>query len=207
MFWFKNFEVYIFIGTFGSLVICYSMYWALNKSKLTFKDFIDNLGHFVFLFFILAFLTPVLQSLTVNLSSETTGIFVVIFSICHLYAYDFTYKKGVLTKTEPVVKSPTSLNAIFVAAILLASRLTRFISVFLFLLHSLLLFGFGPFLRKMLRSYSRSCYELITVAGTLLLFWHIFALNHLMGVIYISTALSIALGGPILFIYAYRFKK
>ena len=141
-----------------------------------------------------------------NFASDTISVYVVIFSIIHLWTYDFT-TKGVLGKTEPVVKSPTSLNAIFVAAIVLASRLTRFISVFLFLLQSLLLFGFGPYLRKMLRFYSRSWYEVLTIGGTLILFWMIFALNPLMGVIYLSSALCIALGGPLLFIYAYRFKK
>ena len=74
-----------------------------------------------------------LQSLTVTYASDTVTLWVVIFSVSHLWVYDYTSKGGVLDKNEPVVRSPTSLNAIFVAAILLSSRLTRFISVFLLL--------------------------------------------------------------------------
>ena len=71
----------------------------------------------------------------------------------------------------------------------------------------MLLFGFGPFFRSELRNYSRIYYEIYTICATLMLFGLIFAFNHLMGVIYLLSALGIALGGPLLFIYAYRFKK
>lgn len=147
-----------------------------------------------------------LQSLTVTYASDTVCMWVIIFGVCHLWAYDYS-SKAVLEKTEPVVRSPTSLNAIFVAAILLSSRLTRFISVFFLLFQSLLLFGFGPYMRKSIRTYSRHYYELLTVVSSLILFILVFALNHLMGVIYLSVVLVIAFGGPFLFIYAYRFKK
>ena len=69
------------------------------------------------------------------------------------------------------------------------------------------MFGFGPFFRSELRSFSRLYYETFTIVTTLFLFGTIFALNHLVGVIYLVSALSIALGGPLLFIYAYKFKN
>jgi len=68
-------------------------------------------------------------------------------------------------------------------------------------------FGFGPFFRQELRSFSREQYEVFTIVTTLFLFGFIFALNHLVGVIYLLSALGITLGGPLLFIYAYRFKN
>lgn len=207
MHWEKKSEVAVCIGSFVCLFLSYATYTFLNK--LSFSEVIDDIGRFFFLFFILAFLTPVLQSLTVTYASDTVCMWVMFFGVSHLWAYDYSSKgTGVLAdKTEVVVRSPTSLNAIFVAAILLSSRLTRFISVFFLLFQSLLLFGFGPYMRKKVRSYSRTYYELMTVSGSLILFTLIFALNHLMGVIYLSVVLLVALGGPFLFIYAYRFKK
>jgi len=35
----------------------------------------------------------------------------------------------------------------------------------------------------------------------------IFWINHLMGIIYVCSALTIVFGGPLLFIYAYHFKN
>lgn len=86
----------------------------------------------MFLSLILAFLTPVLQSLTVTFSDDTIILFVFLFSFFHLLLYDYTsVSKNATDITRSA--SPTSLNAIFFAAILLASRLTRISSVFVLL--------------------------------------------------------------------------
>lgn len=71
----------------------------------------------------------------------------------------------------------------------------------------MLLFGFGPFFRTELRNSSRQRYETMTIVTTLFLFGTIFALNQLVGVIYLLSALGIVFGGPLLFIYAYKFKN
>merc|ERR1711953_1663369 len=111
------------------LVAGYTIHWALNRHKMHCNEIAEEFGNFLFLSFILAFLTPVLQSLTVSYSNDTVTTLVVIFSFIHLWAYDFTTTRT-LNVNPRVVKSPTSLNAIFVAAIVLPSRLTRFVSVF-----------------------------------------------------------------------------
>ena len=103
--------------------------------------------------------------------------------------------------------SPTSLNAIFFAAILLASRLTRISSVFVLLFQSLLIFGFGPYFRSELCNYSKTLYEVLVVAITLGNFFLIFFVSNLMAVFFLFVAVFISLGGPLLFIYAYKFKK
>jgi len=198
-------DVCFFTSVF--VLFCYTLHWRLNKN-LKCSDLISDLGTFSFLAFMLAILTPVLQSLTVAYSSDTVTLMVVSFCICHLWSYDFESSRSTIEpQNTPVVRSPTSLNAIFVAAILLSSRLSKFTSVFLLLFQSLVLFGFGPFFRTELRNCSRHYYEVLTVSCLLMTSGVIFAMNHLIGVIYLLSALAIAFGGPILFIYAYRFKK
>ena len=128
-----NGDVSVCLGTGSILIVCYSTHWMLNKDKLKCGIFMDEIGGFCFLAMILAFLTPVLQSLTATYSSDTVTLLVVSFSICHLWAYDYERVKSLDIRNQPIVRSPTSLNAIFFAAIVLASRLTRFTSAFLLL--------------------------------------------------------------------------
>lgn len=194
------------VGTFTALIAGYVTHLALNRHKMHCSDILEEFGGFLFLSFILAFLSPVLQSLTVSYSNDTVSTLVVIFSLVHLWAYDFTTTRT-LDANKRVVRSPTSLNAIFVAAIVLSSRLNRFVSVFLLLFQSLLLFGFGPYFRSEIWNYSRLSYELFTIFSTMLQFAIIFTLNNLMGAIYLLSAAVLAFGGPLLFIYAYRYKN
>lgn len=200
----QNSDVAVCLGTTVLILACYTIHSCLNR-ELDCNDFANSFGSFIFLILVLAFLTPVLQSLTISYSSDTVTVLAVLLSICHLWSYDFEPARN-LDKTL-VVRSPKSLNAIFLATILLSSRLTRFTSVFLLLFQSLLLFGFGPFFRQELLNFDRSRYEAYTIVTTLILFGIIFALNHAVGVIYLISALVIPLGGPLLFIYAYKFKK
>lgn len=125
--------VAVCLGTGSVYLVCYSAHWMLNKDKAKCSKFMDEIGGFCFLSMVLAFLTPVLQSLTATYSSDTVTLLVVSFSICHLWAYDYERVKSLDIRNQPVVRSPTSLNAIFFAAIVLASRLTRFTSAFLLL--------------------------------------------------------------------------
>ena len=62
-------------------------------------------------------------------------------------------------------------------------------------------------MRTELRNYQRTYYELFTICTTLMQFGMIFALNRLMGVVYILVVFVLVFGGPLLFIYAYRYKK
>jgi hypothetical protein len=154
-------------------VLAYAAHFFCSPQKLTIERAISDVRLFIFLSLILAFLTPVLQSLTVSSSDDTVILFVLIFSLFHLLLHDYTSVQNFTPPTaagkfleadfaantsiqQDITKSgsPTSLNAIFFAAILLASRLTRISSVFVLLFQSLLIFGFGPYFRSELRSYS-----------------------------------------------------
>ena len=106
-----------------------------------------------------------------------------------------------------MVSSPTSLNAIFFATILLGSRLGRISSVFVLLFQSLLIFGFGPYYRQEMRRYNRVGYEAITAAICLLNFVLVIYNSHIFALLYLGIIAFIALGAPLLFIYAYKFKN
>jgi len=217
--------------TSAVLVVFYVLHFVCSPHNLTINKILTDVKMFIFLSLILAFLTPVLQSLTVSSSDDTIILFVVIFSFFHLLLHDYTdvstitakrklpisYSKPLaeadkpldvkVPKASPYKGSPTSLNAIFFAAILLASRLTRISSVFVLLFQSLLIFGFGPYFRSELCTYSKTLYELLAVVTTVFHFVLIFFVSNLMAVFYLLITIFISFGGPLLFIYAYKFKK
>lgn len=154
----------------------------------------------------IAFLTPLLQSLTVSYSNDTIVFLASIFCIIHCFGYDFQIGSQAI-KTTTFVVSPTSLNAIFFAAILLASRLNRISSVFVLLSINLLIFGFGPLIRHELRRTNRLWFELLTLFVTFGMAGLICFCSHLMCILYVCLISFIIFGVPLLFIYAYSFKN
>ena len=99
----------------------------LHRDKYSFHDLLSDAKTAVFLKGILLFLTPVLKSLTVTYHDNTIMMLVIVFIIIHLMLYDYqSVKKPVnFENITKGVGSPTSLNAIFFAAILLSSRLGK----------------------------------------------------------------------------------
>lgn len=106
--------------TFGlvGVVAGYLCHLILAKPKAPTLG--QDIKTFMFLTSAIAFLTPLLQSLTVKFSDDTIVLLVSILCIVHISAYDFQITA--IQKTQ-FVRSATSLNAIFFAAILMASRL------------------------------------------------------------------------------------
>mmetsp|Transcript_23355 Transcript_23355/g.31276 ORF Transcript_23355/g.31276 Transcript_23355/m.31276 type:complete len:116 (+) Transcript_23355:295-642(+) len=84
----QNADVQVCSAMIVLLFASYMIHWRLNKD-ITWSGFFDMVGSFFFLSLVLAFLTPVLQSLTITYSSDTVTTLVVIFSIVHLWSYDF----------------------------------------------------------------------------------------------------------------------
>ena len=172
----------------------------ISKDKDDIKSEIKTV---VFLTSAVAFLTPLLQSLTVSYASDTIAVLTACFVVLHCFGYDFQI--GVSSKAY--VRSATSLNAIFFAAILISSRLQRISSVFILLSTNLLIFGFGPHIRDELRRLNVLYFEALTLAQTLCMVCLIFCCSHLMCILYVCFVLIMAFGVPLLFIYAYSFKN
>ena len=56
----KDSDVAVCLATFSVLTLGYAVHWALNRHKMQCSKFLEVIGSFLFLSFILAFLTPVL---------------------------------------------------------------------------------------------------------------------------------------------------
>jgi hypothetical protein len=87
----ENADDFCIIMTSAVLVVSYVLHFLCNPQKLNFNQVITDVRLFIFLSLILAFLTPVLQSLTVSSSDDTIILFVLIFSFFHLLLHDYTY--------------------------------------------------------------------------------------------------------------------
>ena len=72
----------------------------------------------------LAFLSPVLLSFATIWATDSTIFFASLLIACHLVTYDYQYitKTLINQKKNALVVSPTSLNAMFMASIILVSR-------------------------------------------------------------------------------------
>ena len=138
-------------------------------------------------------------------SYDTILLYVSIFCIIHCCCYDFQIKTT--TESTALVGSSTSLNAIFFAAILLASRLKKISSGFVLLSINLLVFGFGPYFRNELKRVSLHAYEAFTIVITCANFLQIFLCSPLMAVAYVGLVCFLGFVTPLFFIYAYSFKN
>lgn len=125
----RNTDEILFASSITNIISCYLTYAYFTSRSLKTHLFTD-LGQIVFMSCILAFLTPLHQSLTVSFSDDTIAVLVGILICIHCLYYKYRIKN--VTQSR-VVSSPISLNAIFFATILLGSRLSRNSSVFVLL--------------------------------------------------------------------------
>ena len=125
----RNTDEILFASAIINIVFCYLMHAYFTSRSLK-TNLITDMGQIVFMSCILAFLTPLHQSLTVSFSDDTIVFLVCILIFIHCLYYEYQIQ----TVTKPsIVNSPISLNAIFFATILLGSRLSRNSSVFVLL--------------------------------------------------------------------------
>lgn len=207
----EQFENIILITMLIFISMVYATYLYISRKKIDFNDCLEHIISFLFISLMLAFLTPVLQSLVVSYATDTAVFLSVALMFCHLIAYDYTFVgKNTSTPTDLVKRfdgSPTSLNAIFMSSMILASRIQSVKSVFILLFMSLLLFGFGPFIRREIRKGSQFNYEMLGFLGTAFNAVLIFQNHHLMALIYVFCILFVSCGSPMIFIYCYTFFK
>ncbi len=116
--WEKSEELFFLIGLCLVLIGYLGHMTITKKAK---RHIPSDIKTFVFLTSSIAFLTPLLQNLTVSYCDDTIVLLASIFCIIHCFCYDFQIKTT--NESTALVGSSTSLNAIFFAAILFASRL------------------------------------------------------------------------------------
>ena len=111
------------------------------------------------------------------------------------------------TSSKVFFGTPTSINAIFFASILLSSRLNKNSKVFTLLYISLVIFGFAPCIRHLMRHRLRFLYDTFALVSTLVLCYVIFSTNRLFGILYLVLIIFVSILSPLIFIYAYQFKN
>ena len=200
--WEKSDELF-FLITLLLVLVGYLGHMLITKKQK--RHIPSDIKTFIFLTSSIAFLTPLLQNLTVSYSYDTILLYVSIFCIVHCCCYDFQIKTT--SESTALVGSTTSLNAIFFAAILLASRLSKISSGFVLLSLNLLVFGFGPYIRHEIKGVSLHAYEALTIVITCALFCQVLVCSHIMAVAYVGLISFICFGTPLFFIYAYSFKN
>ena len=101
----ENADDFCIIMTSGVLVVSYVLHFLCSPQKLNVNQVLTDIKMFIFLSLILAFLTPVLQSLTVSSSDDTIILFVIIFSFFHLLLHDYTDVSTNKRKPSPLLTS------------------------------------------------------------------------------------------------------
>lgn len=92
-------------------------------------------------------LSPVLMSLTNEISTDTIYAMVSLMFLVHLYTFDYS-------DCPSDMSGATSFNIIIFATVCLASRLDSIISAFSLIFFSILMFAVVPKARQRVRSYS-----------------------------------------------------
>ena len=81
----------ILISLLVSCCFFYVAYLYTSPGKIDFNDCVEHVGSFLFISLMLAFLTPVLQSLAVSYATVSAIGFSVLLMLMHLLTYDYTY--------------------------------------------------------------------------------------------------------------------
>jgi len=201
----KESETTVFGLTVVMVVMHYIKHVSCNPDQFKSKmQCFSDLSVFSFLGGIIAFLSPVLRSLTVDVADDTLILWTVILFCVHLLSHDYQQ----IPQIQAQSGSPISFNSIFLASVLLSSRMEHMPSSFVLLFQSLMIFGGGPYFRGHLRSHDRTTYEKYSIISTLQLALFVLMSVGIAGAIYYSLlVLFLMIGGPILFIYAYSFKN
>ena len=105
--------------------------------------------------------SPILKTLTQQFESDSVWTLTGSLLVLHLFFMDY---KFVAMEDSLELNASLSLNAAFLAAVVLGSRLSTSIAVFALLLLAGILFGMSPFLRKRIRANSTESHRFVTLA-------------------------------------------
>jgi hypothetical protein len=115
-------------STVGIVALYYCKYLSMSSEQsFSLSNIMSDVGTFCFITCIIAFFSPLLRSLSIEYAENTLMLCVVLLIGFHVITYEyqqFSTKsefKGTVTK----ITNPFSLNAIFLASVLLSSRCTH----------------------------------------------------------------------------------
>ena len=118
-------------------------------------------------------LCPVLQTINKTYANDTIGLLFLIFLFFHLILYDYSFvqQDENSNRRTPGV---TSINSGLISALMASSRLQGVYYVFGILSLAFMVFGFLPYLRRLIHNYSYEVYKisvfLLTFVNSLIMF-------------------------------------
>ncbi|KYQ90934.1 GlcNAc transferase [Tieghemostelium lacteum] len=168
-----------------------------------FESIKDSILHVILLFGTVYALSPVLRTLTNSFSDDTIWALTFILLLASLFFHDYGYTNNESTKFS----APVSLNAAIFASVLLGSRLTSNIHVFVLISYAIEIFALFPIVRHHLKRHSLEMHVgltiiLCTTCGTLLM-----GLNTLLALVYIGIINVITFVCPIWLIFIQKYKN
>jgi phosphatidylinositol N-acetylglucosaminyltransferase subunit C len=107
-------------------------------------------------------LSPLLQSLTSTVSSDSVTALVVVALLVHLYLHDYTFSPA--ADVAATLSGSLSLGAAIFASVLLASRLDETHQVVGLMCFALQAFVAWPFIRRDIRAAWPTCHVVLTCA-------------------------------------------
>ncbi|CDP18208.1 unnamed protein product [Coffea canephora] len=158
----------------------------LTAEMLSFNLLLSYLLKISFFITGLYLLSPIYQTLTRSISSDSIWALTAALIILHLFLHDYS---GPTVKAPGTVENPTftsniSLNASIVASLLIASRLPSRLHVFAIVLFSLQVFLFAPLVTYCVRKYSFRLHLFLSFSLMCLTLFFIHSLHRLLFVLF-----------------------
>jgi phosphatidylinositol glycan class C protein len=127
-------------------------------------------------------LSPILQTLTRSISSDTIWALSIGLLLMHLFFHDYSYSSTHTTKFSGKV----SVNAAIFASVLVSSRLPSHMQVFALVLFSLELFVLFPVLRHHVKKYSQKRHVTLSLSMISLTTGLLLPLNALLTAVFLA---------------------
>eukprot|EP00879_Flechtneria_rotunda_P013359 GHRR01013949.1.p1 GENE.GHRR01013949.1~~GHRR01013949.1.p1 ORF type:complete len:178 (+),score=53.64 GHRR01013949.1:913-1446(+) len=147
-------------------------------------------------------MSPLLHTLTNNISDDSVIAMIVGLCIIHLFLHDYNFVNSV---TEQLTGTLSLAAAVF-ASVLFASGMPTEFDVFVHVLFCLELYLLSPFMRRYIRNASLMAHILLTlgmVAAAVLL---LLPLSSVLTIAYLTAVVSVSFLCPYWLVHIHKFK-
>uniref|UniRef100_A0A383WEY0 Phosphatidylinositol N-acetylglucosaminyltransferase subunit C n=1 Tax=Tetradesmus obliquus TaxID=3088 RepID=A0A383WEY0_TETOB len=147
-------------------------------------------------------LSPMLHSLTRNVSEDSVIAMIVGLCVTHLALHDYNFVNSVTEQLTGTV----SLGAAVFASVLFASGMPTELDVFVHVLFCLQLYLLSPLMRRYIRNASLTAHVLLTAAMTAAAVLLLLPLSRLLTAAYVAVVLSVSFVCPYWLVHIQKFK-
>ncbi|KAJ7514346.1 hypothetical protein O6H91_23G040200 [Diphasiastrum complanatum] len=184
----------------------------LTTDYISFASLYRSVLHIVFFVCGLYVMTPIFQTLTRSISSDSIWASTVCLLLVHLFFHDYTHSTVSFTRAKhsqgvsPSFLANVSLHASIVASVLIASRLPSWQSVFSLMLFSLEIFLLFPLVAYCIQKWSTAFHLAFSFILTVVTMGLLFPLNRMVFYLYVLVILFITFVCPIFLIKIQEYK-